>query len=120
MTSKHLLKIDEDNFDREVKASELPVLLEFSAAWCAPCKALLPILERIADDHADRVRVAAVDIDDSPGLAQRFKVRGAPTLVVLRGGVEIARQLGTTTRGRLLEMLGIGASGPVVGARATG
>jgi thioredoxin 1 len=105
MTSKKLLSIDDDNFDREVTASELPVMLEFTAAWCGPCKALLPILERIAEENADRVRVGAVDVDDSPGLARRFGVRGAPTVVVLRGGLEVARQLGVTSRGRLLGML---------------
>jgi thioredoxin 1 len=116
MASKNVLTIDDESFDAEVKVSELPMLIEFGAAWCGPCKALMPIIERIADDNAGRVRVAAVDIDESPGLAQRFGIRGAPTTLVLRSGVEVARQLGVTNRGRLLAMLGL--DGAVDGARA--
>jgi thioredoxin len=107
MTSQDIVKIDDGNFDDEAGASELPLLIEFGATWCSPCKALLPVLERLARENAGRVRVAATDIDESPGLAQRFGIRGAPTLVVFRGGKEVARQLGVTNRARLEKMLGL-------------
>jgi thioredoxin 1 len=105
MASKNLMSIDDANFDDEARASELPLLVEFGARWCGPCKVLLPILERLAAENVGRVRVAETDIDESPGLAKRFGIRGAPTVVVFRGGVEVARQLGVTSRARLLEML---------------
>ncbi len=107
MTSKNLMSIDDGNFDEEATASELPLLVEFGARWCGPCKALLPILERIAAENVGRVRVAEADIDESPGIAKRFGIRGAPTVVVFRGGAEVARHLGVTSRARLLEMLGL-------------
>jgi thioredoxin 1 len=107
MTRKNLMSIDDGNFDQEARASELPLLVEFGAKWCGPCKALLPILERIAEENVGRVRVAEADIDESPGIARRFGIPGAPTVVVFRGGAEVARHLGVTNRARLLEMLGL-------------
>jgi thioredoxin 1 len=107
MASKNMMSIDDGNFEHEAHASELPLLVEFGARWCGPCKVLLPILERLAEDNVGRVRVAEVDIDESPALARRFGIRGAPTVVVFRRGVEVSRQLGVTNRARLLEMLGM-------------
>jgi len=103
--SKNMMRLDDGNFDQEVRASELPLLVEFGATWCGPCKALLPVLERLADENVGRVRVAEADIDEAPGIAKRFGIRGAPTVVVFRGGVEVARHLGVTSRARLMEML---------------
>jgi thioredoxin 1 len=107
MTHKNVMSIDDGNFDHEARASELPLLVEFGARWCGPCKALLPILERLAEENVGRVRIAEADIDEAPGLAKRFGIRGAPTVVVFRGGTEVARHLGVTNRARLLEMLGL-------------
>lgn len=107
MTSTNIAKIDDSNFDHEAGASELPLLVEFGATWCGPCKALLPVLERLARENVGRVRVAEADIEESPGLAKRFGIRGAPTVVVFRGGKEVARHLGVTNRARLEEMLGL-------------
>jgi thiol-disulfide isomerase/thioredoxin len=77
------------------------------ATCCGPCKALLPVLERLARENVGRVRVAEADIEESPGLAKRFGIRGAPTVVVFRGGREVARHLGVTNRARLEELLGL-------------
>jgi thioredoxin 1 len=99
------MRIDDGIFVHEAHASELPLLVEFGARWCGPCKVLLPMLERLAAENVGRVRVAEADIDESPGLARRFGIRGAPTVVVFRAGTEVARQLGVTSRARLLEML---------------
>jgi thioredoxin 1 len=105
MTSKNVLPIDDATFDREVLGSPLPFLLDFGAAWCGPCKVLLPIVERIADENVGRVRVGKLDIDESPEVARRLGIRGAPTVVVFKDGKEVARQLGTTSRDRLLAMI---------------
>jgi thioredoxin 1 len=105
MASKNVLPIDDATFDREVLGSPLPFLLDFGAAWCAPCKVLLPIVERIADENVGRVRVGKIDIDESPEVARRLGIRGAPTVVVFKDGKEVARQLGTTSRDRLLAMI---------------
>jgi len=102
---KLLIDVDESNFTAEVEHASRPVLLEFTAQWCAPCRALAPIVHAIAEDHAGRLRVGVVDLDASPGLAARFGVRGAPTLILFAGGREVGRQLGAGTRRRLLGWL---------------
>ena len=85
MTSA-LEHITDMNFDSEVLGSDQPFLLDFSAVWCAPCKALQPVVEKLAEDFRGQLRVGKIDIDDSPAVAARFGVRGAPTLVFFRNG----------------------------------
>jgi thioredoxin 1 len=105
MPGKNVLAINDLNFPREVLESAEPFLLEFTAKWCGPCRTLAPIVERIADDTLGRVRVGIIDIDDAPEVAARLGIRGAPTVVVFKCGEERARQLGVTSRQRLLAML---------------
>lgn len=102
--SKKLEAIDDANFDSEVLRSTLPYLLEFSATWCAPCRALEPILEAVAEELRGQLRVGKVDIDTSPEVAARYGVRGAPTVIVFRDGKESGRKLGLTQRRVLLEL----------------
>jgi thioredoxin 1 len=99
--------IDDLHFEREVLASEQPYLLVFSALWCAPCKALNPILAQIASEFRGSLRVGTIDIDDSPGVAARYGVRGAPTLLMFRGGREVGRRLGFTNKPNLLALTGL-------------
>ena len=106
-TQPSLEHIDDLNFEREVLQSELPYLLDFGAAWCAPCKALEPILAGIAREYQGQLRVGKVDIDDSPAVAARYGVRGAPTVLVFRGGQEQGRRLGLTTKQNLLTLVGL-------------
>ena len=96
--------IDELNFEREVLGSELPYMLEFSATWCSPCRALQPILEALAGELRGQLRVGKVDMDEAPGVAARYGVRGAPTVIVFREGKEQARKLGLTQKRVLLEL----------------
>ena len=103
MTTK-LEAIDDTNFDQEVLRSELPYLLEFSATWCSPCRALEPILETVAAELRGKLRVGKVDIDLAPDVAARYGVRGAPTVIVFRNGQEAGRKLGLTQKRVLLEL----------------
>jgi thioredoxin 1 len=105
MADENILAIDDSNFDDVVLRSDRPFLLDFSATWCGPCKMLLPIVRRIADENVGKVRVGKIDIDESPRVAQRLGVRGAPTVVVFAGGKEVARHLGVTSKERLLAMV---------------
>jgi thioredoxin 1 len=105
MPSKNVLAINDLNFVHEVLESAEPFLLEFTAKWCGPCRTLAPIVERIADDSLGRVRVGAIDIDESPAVTAKLRVRGAPTVVVFKSGAERTRQLGVTSRQRLLAMI---------------
>jgi len=78
--------VSDANFDKEVLKSATPVLVDFWASWCKPCQKMAPILEAVAQDYAGRLTVAKLDVEDSPGTAQRYDVRGIPTLILFKGG----------------------------------
>ena len=113
-----LESIDDLNFDKEVLGSEQPYMLEFSATWCSPCRALQPILETLADELRGQLRVGKVDIDESPAVAARFGVRGAPTVIVFRAGKECGRKLGLTQKRVLLELANAAMSSSLSAAEA--
>jgi thioredoxin 1 len=96
--------VNEQNFDAEVQASELPVLVDFSAVWCGPCKALEPAVKEVAGEYAGQLKVVKVDIDDSPGIATRYQIRGVPTVIVVKGGKEVSRQVGLVPKSKLVAL----------------
>ncbi len=97
--------VDEASFDARVLSSEVPVLVDFTATWCMPCKALAPVLESLARENAGKVAVVAVDGDAAPMLANRFRVKAYPTVVAFAGGKEVARVVGLTSKEKLLGLL---------------
>jgi thioredoxin 1 len=99
---KHLNDLD---FDAEVLSAPGTVLVDFGATWCGPCKMLAPIVAKIAEERADTLTVAEVDIDDAPNVAARYGIRSAPTLLVFRGGQKVAQHVGLTTRQRILDLV---------------
>ena len=92
MDNSATITLDESNFDREVNQSGKPVIVDFWAEWCGPCKMIAPLLDEIAKESGDRFRVAKVNIDDNSALMQRFNVRAVPTLLFFRDG-EVRDQL---------------------------
>lgn len=106
MAGQHVLEINDLNFETEVLQSKEPFLLDFSAVWCGPCKMLSPIVEKIADENQGKIRVGKVDIDDSPGVAAKFGIRGVPTIVIFKGGKEAGRHVGVTNKETLLKLVG--------------
>lgn len=100
-----LEEINDLSFEQEVLDSQVPFLLDFSAAWCGPCKRLTPVLRELAAEEAGRVRVGKIDLEESPLTAQRLGVRAAPTLVVYREGVEVARRVGLLSKEKLRELI---------------
>ena len=112
-TLKHL---DTQSFDLAIKNAETPVLVDFYADWCGPCKALAPVLESVAETSPDSLSVVKVDIDDNPELAVRFGIQKIPTLVLFSGG-EVQDQItGLLSKGDLLARLDpfIAAARPAV------
>jgi thioredoxin 1 len=96
--------VGDHDFDAEVIASNIPVLVDFSAVWCGPCKALEPAVKEIAGEYAGKLKVVKVDIDESPGIATRFGIRGVPTVVVMKGGREVKRQVGLVPKSKLVAL----------------
>jgi|SRR3984957_9153139 thioredoxin 1 len=103
----NVLEINDGNFDAEVLKADVPFLLDFSAVWCQPCKALAPVVEKVADEFKGKVKVGKLDIDDSPTVASKFGIRGVPTVLVFKGGKESGRHVGVTNKETLLKLLGI-------------
>ncbi|WP_437561604.1 thioredoxin family protein [Sorangium sp. So ce542] len=105
MSTNPVHEINELDFDVEVLEAGVPVLVEFTAEWCPPCRALAPILHKVAEEGAGRLKVVAVNGDRSPALARRFSIRGLPTVVAFAGGKEVARHVGLTTKEKLLKLV---------------
>ncbi len=104
-TQTTAIKVDDETFDEEVLKAQVPVLVDFVARWCAPCRAMAPIIERLAADNAGRLKVVTVDTDESPRIAQRYGVRAVPTVLVFRNGDKTTGHLGTATKEKLLSLL---------------
>lgn len=93
------------NFDTEVRASDTPVLVDFWTTWCAPCKAMTPMLDELAGEYAGRVKVVKVEMDANPKTAIACHVRSAPTLLLFKGGAVQATQVGLVSKTQLRGML---------------
>jgi thioredoxin 1 len=99
--SEHILQISDAEFDEKVLKSATPVLVDFWAEWCGPCKMIAPILEEIGAEYQGRMTVAKVNIDNNPGTPQRYGVRGIPTLILFKDGEVIATKVGALAKSQL-------------------
>ena len=100
-----MLTLTEQTFDEEIKGAATPVLVDFWAEWCGPCKMIAPILDQIAQDHPDALRIGKINIDENLELARRFNVMSIPTLILFKEGEVQLRIVGAKGKGQLLEEL---------------
>ena len=107
MASKNVQSFNDANFDSDVLKSSVPVLVDFTATWCGPCKALAPIVEKVADEFSGQVRVGKCDIDDSPNVAAKYGIRSVPTVMVFKNGEKVAQHVGLTNREKLVQLLNL-------------
>ena len=98
-------QLNDENFQATVGSSGLPVLVDFSASWCGPCKILTPIIDKLASDVSDKALVVKVDVDEAPETASQFKIRSVPTVILFKDGQPVTQVTGLVTRDRLLKML---------------
>ena len=107
MAGKNVLEFTEQNFSSDVLQSDTPVLVDFTATWCGPCKALAPIVDKIADEFQGKVKVGKLDIDANPNVTAKYGVRSVPTVLVFKGGQQVGKHVGLTNRDNLVKLLGV-------------
>ena len=103
--SENIKHITDANFDAEVLKSERPVLVDFWAEWCGPCKMIAPILEEVAQQYEGKLVVAKVDVDANQAVPAKFGIRGIPTLILCKNGVAAAQKVGAMAKGQLVHFI---------------
>lgn len=101
----HVLEVTDENFDQEVLQADLPVLVDFWAAWCGPCRMVAPVVEEIASDYAGRLKVAKLNVDENRSTAAKYGIMSIPTLLVFRDGEIKARVIGFRPKGELVRSI---------------
>ena len=103
--SEHIVHVTDDTFEPEVLKADTPVLVDYWAEWCGPCKAIAPVLEELAGEYAGRVQIAKINIDENTGTPPKFGIRGIPTLILFKNGVVEAQKVGVVSKAQLAAFL---------------
>ena len=103
--AEHIVHISDESFEEEVLRSERPVLIDYWAEWCGPCKMIAPVLEEIANEYSDRLKVVKLNIDDNPQTPPKYGIRGIPTLMVFKNGQVEATKVGAVSKAQLTAFL---------------
>ena len=103
--AEHIVHISDESFEEEVLQSERPVLIDYWAEWCGPCKMIAPVLEEIATEYSDRLKVVKLNIDDNPKTPPKYGIRGIPTLMVFKNGQVEATKVGAVSKAQLTAFL---------------
>ncbi|MFB3825506.1 MAG: thioredoxin [Bryobacteraceae bacterium] len=105
MAGENMLTFTDDGFDQEVLRSEVPVLVDFWAEWCGPCRQMAPTVEAIAGEYAGKLKVGKLDVDSNGNTAMRYNIRGIPTLLLFKGGRVVEQRVGAVSKSEVLKML---------------
>jgi thioredoxin 1 len=98
-----IVTLSDSTFDEEIKGASNPVLVDFWAEWCGPCKMIAPTLEELLADYAGKLTIAKLNVDDSPDVARRFEVMSIPTLILFKDGEPVQRLIGAKGKGQLVQ-----------------
>ena len=112
--SEYVTEVSDGTFERDVLGSDRPVLVDFWAEWCAPCRMLSPTVEAVAEKYASTARVVKLNVDDNPSVSQRYGIKGIPTLILFKGGREEERVVGATSKESISRLIDKHISGAVV------
>jgi len=105
MAGDNVVEVTDADFDAQVIKSEEPCLVDFWAPWCGPCKAIGPVVSQLADEYAGKVKVAKMNVDESPATPGRFNIRAIPTLIMFKGGEVVAQETGAIGKGQIVAMI---------------
>lgn len=101
MTSQHVLYVTDGSFDSDVLKSDKPVLVDYWAEWCGPCRMIAPILDEVSAEYHERIKVAKLDVDDNHATSMKYGIRGVPTLMLFKDGDVVATHVGALTKSQL-------------------
>ncbi len=105
MAGEHTLQFTDNAFEQDVLNSEIPVLVDFWAPWCGPCKAMSPTVDALAVELAGKVKIGKMNTDDNPATPMRYQVRGIPTLLLFKGGKVVDQRVGAMPKAEVMKML---------------
>jgi thioredoxin 1 len=103
--SKNIVHTSDATFDQDILKAEKPVLLDFWAEWCGPCKMIAPVLDEIAEEYKERLTIAKINIDENPQTPPKFGIRGIPTLILFKNGIVEAQKVGAVSKSQLAAFL---------------
>lgn len=103
--SEHIVNVTDDSFEQDVLSSDTPVLVDYWAEWCGPCKTIAPVIDQLADEYNGKLKVAKLNIDENPNTPPKYGIRGIPTLMLFKNGEVEATKVGSLSKTQLTEFL---------------